>query len=102
MKTSLKKTALILFFFTLITGCTESDTSDTSPTSSVCEEQLLSLTNILLTKTNALNSNPTKANCQAFKTAWYNVYMKLKECGHNSAEIEQAKNSYDSIDCNVF
>jgi hypothetical protein len=96
----MKKSFLILTIFLIVISCTKKD--EPIETDS-CETEILALSTTLVNATNTLNSNPTQVNCIAFKTAWINVYNKLKECGKSTAELDATRaTTYDSIDCSIL
>ncbi|MFD2600448.1 hypothetical protein [Flavobacterium suzhouense] len=81
-------------------ACEEEETTNVSGDN--CLDEVENLSNILLEKTSALSSNQTVANCQAYKTAWFNVYNKMKSCGYATTELDQTKTVVEEMDCSVF
>lgn len=102
------KSKFILFIATLAilsfssVSCEEEETTNVGGSGDACVDELEALTNILLQKTDALNSNPSSGNCQAYKTAWMNFYNKTKSCGYSTAQLEDAKAAIQDMDCSVF
>jgi PBP1b-binding outer membrane lipoprotein LpoB len=101
------KSKFILFIATLAllsfssVSCEEETTTDVSG-GDACADEIEALSTILLQKTDALNSNPSSGNCQAYKTAWMNFYNKTKSCGYSTAQLEDAKEAVQGMDCSVF
>lgn len=97
MKTTLK-VVLVLFVLLLNIGCEEEETTSGDN----CDAQVENLSDIMLEKNNAFQSNPTESNCNAFRTAWLNLYYKMVDCGYPTAELDIVKPEVEALDCGVF
>lgn len=70
-------------------SCEEEET--TSVSGDECLTELEALSDIMLEKLYAFNANQSSGNCEAYKTAWMNVYNKTKSCGYTTTELDQVK-----------
>lgn len=80
--------ALALLSFSSV-SCEEEET--TSVSGDACLEEMETLSNIMIQKAEAFAANQSMGNCQAYKTAWMNVYNKTKSCGYSTADLESTK-----------
>ncbi|MBB6612413.1 hypothetical protein H7F15_15305 [Pontibacter sp. Tf4] len=94
--------ALLLLFVALF--CTVTFTSclgDDEDDEKSCYDELQRLSQIANEKAQALSTNMTTANCNAFKEAAINFYNKAKECGDKNMieSAERSKAMTEALDC---
>jgi hypothetical protein len=53
----------------------------------------------MLDRLNSFNTNPSSSTCSAYKTAWFNVYNKMKSCGFATTELDAVKEVVEDMDC---
>jgi hypothetical protein len=94
------KGKFILFIAALMmmsVGCEEEE--ETTVSGDACLEEVESLSNVMLDRLNAFNTNPSSSTCSAYKTSWFNVYNKMKSCGFSTTELDAVKEVVEDMDC---
>ena len=97
------KGKIILFIAALMmmsVGCEEEE--ETTVSGDACLEEVEALSDIMLDRLNDMNTNPSSSSCAAYKTAWFNVYNKMKSCGFTTTELDGVKETVEDMDCSVF
>lgn len=97
---SIRKTnflALIALLLLLNISCEKED-NPTDP----CEAEIEALTNILVDKSTAFGNTQSVSNCQAYRTAYLNLYNKMTQCGYPTTSLQDDYDFVQNLDCSDF
>jgi hypothetical protein len=95
---STTKYIVLIVFLLLVTISCEEEESATNQ----CDAQIEQLTDILVEKSTAFGTNSTVSNCQAYRTAYLNLYNKMTQCGYPTSSLDSDYEFVQNLDCSTF
>lgn len=105
LKNNLKTAGKFILMFTAVamlsTTFYSCEADDAGTSTSGCEDELLTLADILTTKSNQFSQNPTPSNCSALKQAALNLLNKAQQCGYEE-EYAPLTAQWQQLDCSTF